>query len=102
MAYSATLANVCGLLSDEEHTWLLNLFSRAGLSMDHDQFNEEILGKETKAVLRTRDGKLRAATPTPLGSSVFLNDISMGDLYAALHRHHKRILKQYLRQGGGL
>jgi len=59
--------------------------------MDHDQFNEEIL--------RTRDGKLRATVPSPLGSSVFLDDISMEDLYAALHRH-KRILKQYTCQGG--
>merc|ERR1712070_1108946 len=31
MAYSATLANQRGLLSDQEHRRLLNLFSRAGL-----------------------------------------------------------------------
>ncbi|OCL04985.1 2-epi-5-epi-valiolone synthase-like protein [Glonium stellatum] len=101
MAYSATLANMRGLLSDEEHTRLLNIFSRAGLSMDHDLFNEEILEKGTKAILKTRDGKLRAAVPSPLGSCVFLNDISMEDMYAALHRH-KRILKQYPRQGAGI
>jgi 3-dehydroquinate synthase len=70
--------------------------------MDHDQFNEGILEKGTKAILRTTDSNLRAAVPSPLGSPVFLNDISMEDLYAALHRHHKRILKQYPRQGGGL
>lgn len=52
MAYSATLANLRGLLSDEEHKRLLNLFSRVGLSMDHPQFNEEVLDQGTKAILK--------------------------------------------------
>ena len=56
MAYSATLANERGLLSDEEHKRILNLFSRAGLSMDHKDFNEDILDKATQAILKTRDG----------------------------------------------
>jgi 3-dehydroquinate synthase len=60
MAYSATLANMRGILSDVEHKRILNVFSRAGLSMDHHQFDEEILDRATKAILRTRDGKLRA------------------------------------------
>ena len=54
MAYSATLANERGLLSDEEHKRLLNLFSRAGLSMDHPQFDEDILEKATAAILKVR------------------------------------------------
>ena len=63
MAYSATLANSRKLISDAEHRRILNLFSRAGLSMDHPQFDEEILDKGTAAILQTRDGKLRAAVP---------------------------------------
>ncbi|CAG5174896.1 uncharacterized protein ALTATR162_LOCUS7892 [Alternaria atra] len=74
MAYSATLANQRGLLSDEEHRRLLNLFSRAGLSMDHELFDEDMLDKATKAILKTRDGLLRAAVPNPIGTCVFLND----------------------------
>jgi 3-dehydroquinate synthase len=101
MAYSATLANMRGLLSDEEHKRLLNLFSRAGLSMDHHQFNEEILDKATQAILRTRDGKLRAAVPHPLGKCVFLNDVSMDEMFAAL-KHHKELMKNYPRNGEGL
>lgn len=54
MAYSATLANQRGLLSDEEHKRLLNLFSRVGLSMDHPDFNEEVLDQATKAILKVR------------------------------------------------
>ena len=101
MAYSATLANMRGLLSDVEHKRLLNLFSRAGLSMDHHQFDEDILDKGTAAILKTRDGKLRAAVPNPLGSCVFLNDVKAEELNAALRRH-KEIMKLYPRNGEGL
>lgn len=101
MAYSATLANMRGILSDEEHKRLLNLFSRAGLSMDHHQFDEDLLDKATTAILKTRDGKLRAAVPSPLGNCVFLNDVSMDDMFAAL-RQHKSIMKNYPRNGEGL
>merc|ERR1711939_150582 len=58
MAYSATLANIQGLLSEDEMKRLHTLFSRCGLSMDHHDFNEEILDKATQAILKTRDGKL--------------------------------------------
>lgn len=101
MAYSATLANMRGILSDDEHKRLLNLFSRAGLSMDHHQFDEDILDKATQAILRTRDGKLRAAVPSPLGSCVFLNDVEMSEMFEALRRH-KKIMKEYPRQGEGI
>ena len=80
---------------------ILGLFSRAGLSMDHHQFDEEILDKGTKQILKTRDGKLRAAVPSPLGSCVFLNDVSHDDMVAALRRH-KEVVKNYPRNGEGL
>ncbi|CAG7926998.1 unnamed protein product [Penicillium olsonii] len=101
MAYSATLANDRGLLSDEEHRRLLVLFSRAGLSMDHELFNEEILDKATQAILKTRDGLLRAAVPSPLGSCKFLNDVVMKEMAQALRRH-KELMKEYPRHGAGI
>ncbi|KAF1953816.1 putative 3-dehydroquinate synthase [Byssothecium circinans] len=101
MAYSATLANQRGLLSNEEHHRILNLFSRAGLSMDHELFDENMLDKATKAILKTRDCKLRAAVPNPLGSCVFLNDVSAEEMNAALRRH-KEVMKQYPRNGEGI
>lgn len=101
MAYSATLAHERGLLSDAEHKRILDLFSRAGLSMDHHQFNEEILDQGTKAILKTRDGLLRAAVPSPIGSCTFLNDVSTEELFAAL-RKHKEHMKNYPRNGEGL
>ena len=101
MAYSATLANVRGLLSDTEHRRLLKLFSRAGLTMDHHQFDEHILDKGTKAILKTRDGLLRAVVPSPLGSCVFLNDVSHNEMLEAL-RVHKEVMKEFPRNGEGL
>ncbi|KAF2832053.1 2-epi-5-epi-valiolone synthase-like protein [Ophiobolus disseminans] len=101
MAYSATLANMRGLLSDEEHKRLLNLFSRAGLSMDHEMFDEDMLDKATKAILKTRDGLLRAAVPNPIGTCVFLNDVSAEEMNKAL-RKHKELMKGFPRDGAGL
>ncbi|KAF1920077.1 2-epi-5-epi-valiolone synthase [Ampelomyces quisqualis] len=101
MAYSATLANQRGLLSDEEHKRLLNLFSRAGLSMDHEMFDEDMLDKATKAILKTRDGLLRAAVPNPIGTCVFLNDVTAEEMNGALKKH-KELMKGYPRQGAGI
>ncbi|EHL01576.1 putative 2-epi-5-epi-valiolone synthase [Glarea lozoyensis 74030] len=95
MAYSATLANQRKLISDEEHRRLLNLFSRAGLSMDHHQFDEEILAKATAAILKTRD------VPNPIGSCTFLNDVTAEEMNEALRRH-KQLMKEYPRNGEGL
>lgn len=101
MAYSATLANQRGLLSDDEHLRLLTLFSRAGLSIDHPQFDDEILDKGTAAILKTRDGLLRLAVPNPLGRCTFINDVSPRELRDAL-RKHKKIVGTYPRAGAGL
>ena len=101
MAYSATLAHMRKLISDEEYRRILNLFSRAGLSMDHHLFDEEILDKGTAAILKTRDGKLRAAVPNPIGACTFINEIDASELNAAL-RQHKEIMKEYPRNGEGL
>ncbi|CZR69635.1 related to PENTAFUNCTIONAL AROM POLYPEPTIDE [Phialocephala subalpina] len=101
MAYSATLANDRKLITDAEHRRILNLFSRAGLSMDHHQFNEEILAKATSAILKTRDGLLRAAVPNPIGTCTFLNDVSAEEMNSALRRH-KQLMKEYPRNEEGL
>lgn len=69
--------------------------------MDHAQFDEDLLEKGTNAILKTRDGLLRAAVPSPIGSCVFLNDVSMDEMHSAL-RKHKEIMKQYPRNGEGL
>jgi len=52
-------------------------------------------------MLQTRDGKLRAAIPSPLGQCVFLNDVEQEEMAAAL-REHKKVMKSYPREGAGL
>lgn len=69
--------------------------------MDHHQFDEEILAAATAAILKTRDGKLRAAVPNPLGSCTFLNDVTAEEMNTAL-RHHKELMKEYPRNGEGI
>lgn len=102
MAYSATLSFLRGLLSAEDHTELLKLFSRAGLSMDHDQFDGPLLEKATAAIIRTRDGKLRAAVPvSPMGQCVFLNDVSQEEMVLAL-KQHKQMMRKFPRNGAGI
>lgn len=101
MAYSATLAYERGNLPEQDYKRLLNLFSRAGLSMDQEDFTEDILDKATQAILKTRDGKLRAAIPAPLGDCIFLNDVTPDEMNAAL-RKHKEVVKNYPRNGLGL
>ena len=51
MAYSATLANGRKLMTDEEHHRILKLFSRAGLSMDHELFDENMIVAGTESIL---------------------------------------------------
>ncbi|KAK6954806.1 hypothetical protein Daesc_004775 [Daldinia eschscholtzii] len=101
MAYSATLARKRGLLSDRDHRRLLELFSRAGLSIDHPQFDNDVIEKGTVAILKTRDGLLRLAVPSPLGSCTFLNEVSIQELKEALATH-KAIAKTFPREGLGI
>jgi len=101
MAYSATLALSCGMIGREEHRQILNLFSRAGLTMNHPLFTEALIAEGTKAILKTRDGLLRAAIPSPLGQCVFLNDCTADDMNKALHMH-REFCKEYPREGAGI
>ena len=101
MAYSATLAYSRGLISPADHKRILDLFSRAGLSMDHDLFDEVLLAKGTASIMQTRDNLLRAAIPCPIGECVFLNDVTQEEMNQAL-RMHKDYCSKYPRQGAGV
>lgn len=101
MAFSATLAWKKGLITPADHDRILRLFSRAGLTIDHPLFDEVLLAKGTDAILKTRDGKLRAAIPAPLGQCIFLNDVTAEDMNQALAAH-KEVVKTFPRAGAGL
>ena len=101
MAYTATIGKELGLMNEADHTRILKLFSRAGLSIDHALFTEEVLEKATAAILRTRDGMLRLATPGPLGKCTFVNEYTLENLKQIL-AVHKKTSATYPRKGDGL
>jgi 3-dehydroquinate synthase len=69
--------------------------------MDHHQFDEKLLARATVAILRTRDGLLRAAVPSPIGSCTSPNDVSEEEMNLALRRH-KEIMARYPQNGEGI
>jgi 3-dehydroquinate synthase len=101
MAYTATLAHDRGMLSKEEHSRLLNLFSRAGLCIDHPLYDDSVIEKGTEAILKTRDGSLRLAVPSPLGECKFINEYTIEDLQRVL-KVHKEHTARLPRRGAGL
>jgi 3-dehydroquinate synthase len=101
MSYTATLAYDRGMLSQEEHTRIFNLFSRAGLSIDHPTYDDRVIEMGTAAILKTRDGSLRLAVPSPLGQCQFVNEYTVADLQRVL-KVHKEHTARYPRSGAGL
>lgn len=101
MAFSITLAWKRGLITIEERDQVLRLMSRAGLSLDHELFEIELVWKATKSIMLTRDGQQRAAMPNPVGHCTFLNDITYEELKQALVEH-KELVKSYPRSGAGV
>jgi len=69
--------------------------------MDSEHLNEKTLMEGIDAIHGVRDGKLRAAIPSPLGQCVFLNDVSKEEFIAAMHAH-KEVCATYPRKGAGL
>ncbi|RKF81466.1 Demethyl-4-deoxygadusol synthase [Golovinomyces cichoracearum] len=101
MCYTATLGYDRGLLSKEEHTRILTLFSRAGLSIDHALYDDHAIEKGTAAILKTRDGSLRLAVPSPIGNCKFVNEHTIEDLQRVL-KVHKQFAAEYPRNGDGI
>jgi demethyl-4-deoxygadusol synthase len=58
------------------------------------------LWKATGSISRTRDGLLRAAIPSPIGSCAFVNDLQRDELDRMLTVHRK-IAQSYPREGAG-
>jgi 3-dehydroquinate synthase len=101
MAYSATLGWSMGLISASERDRIVTLLSCAGLAVDHHLFDEVLLAAGTSAILKTRDGKLRAAVPRPLGQCFFMNGVTPEQMNHAL-RMHKEYCKMLPRAGAGV
>jgi len=101
MAFSTTIAWKRGLITSEERDRILRLMSRAGLTLDHELFDIDLIWKATKSIMLTRDGHQRAAMPNPIGHCVFLNDLTYEELEKDL-QEHKQLVKSYPRAGAGV
>jgi demethyl-4-deoxygadusol synthase len=100
MAFSATIAHQRGYISEGDRDRILQLMSRLGLAIDSPYLTPELLWKATESISRTRDGLQRAAAPCPIGTCVFMNDLTRVELGDAL-TVHRGICQNYPRNGDG-
>ena len=101
MAFSATLAETRGLLGAADRDRVLGLMSRLGLAIDSPYLSPDLLQKATTSILQTRGGLLRAAVPAPIGTCVFLDDVSVAELVQVLDVH-RTLCRTYPRDGEGV
>ncbi|RUP01352.1 MAG: sedoheptulose 7-phosphate cyclase [Mycobacterium sp.] len=101
MALSTTLAEQRGHLSVSDRDRILNVMSALGLALDSEHLTSELLERATVAILKTRDGRLRAAVPDPIGRCHFLNDVTTSELADTLLLH-KKICLEFPRAGDGV
>jgi demethyl-4-deoxygadusol synthase len=101
MALSTTIAELRGYIPASERDRILWLLSNLGLSLDSPHLNAELLHHATESIVQTRDGLQRAATPRPIGTCHFMNDLTPAELENALAAH-RRTCRMYPRNGLGL
>lgn len=89
MALSTTLAEQRGLLSVADRDRIFGVMTAVGLALDTEYLTSDLLATATAAILKTRDGLLRAAVPDPIGRCRFLNDVSVDELVDTLTLHKK-------------
>ncbi len=100
MAFTATIAQQRGYISELDRDRILGLMSRLGLAIDSQYLTPELLWKATTSISRTRDGLQRAAAPRPIGSCVFMNDLTRAELDQVL-MVHREVCQKFPRQGDG-
>ena len=100
MALSATLAAERGYITWEQRDRILGLMSRLGLALDSPYLTPDVLADGTRAITQTRDGRLRAAVPRPIGQCFFVNDLEQDELERVLGLH-RELCAAYPREGLG-
>ena len=100
MALSVTIAAARGTISVGDRDRVLGLMSRIGLAVDSPYLTTELLRTATESITQTRNGLLRAAVPSPIGSCVFMNDLTTHELDRMVELH-KSVCRDYPRDGAG-
>lgn len=102
MALSATIAARRGFIDNKERDQIISVISRAGLMVDHPIHQDsDIMKVATDEIVKTRNGLLRAAVPTPIGECAYINDLSHEELMDIV-AEHKEICKEFPREGLGI
>ena len=101
MAFSATIAERRGLITAHDRDRILGLMSSIGLTLDSPFLTPELVRSATDSILQTRDGLLRAALPSPIGTCVFVSDLAAEELDSLLSSH-REIVSAYPRRGEGV
>jgi demethyl-4-deoxygadusol synthase len=101
MAFSTTLAAERGYVSEAERDRVFWLFSKLGLALTSEHLTADLLHRATRSIVQTRDGRLRAALPRPIGTCHFASDISDEELSAVLATHQQHC-SRYPRSGAGI
>jgi demethyl-4-deoxygadusol synthase len=100
MALSTTLAEQRGYVSTSERDRIFWLMSRLGLTLTSPYLTPELLTKASESIVQTRNGRLRAALPRPIGSCVFADDVADDELARTLATHEE-LVAGYPRGGAG-
>jgi 3-dehydroquinate synthetase len=100
MAFSATMAAHRGYITTDDRDRILGLMSRVGLALDSPYLTPELLRRGTEAIIQTRGGLLRAAVPHPIGTCLFVNDLTAAELDEVL-AVHREVCGRYPRNGDG-
>ncbi|MGL4745461.1 MAG: sedoheptulose 7-phosphate cyclase [Dermatophilaceae bacterium] len=101
MAFSTTLAELRGHISESERDRVFWVMSKLGLSLDSPYLTPELLHRGAEAIVQTRDGLLRAAVPDPIGRCHFVNDLGADEMERTLAVHRERVAR-YPRAGLGV
>ncbi|WP_244790954.1 sedoheptulose 7-phosphate cyclase [Streptomyces sp. BJ20] len=83
MALTTVLAERRGLVSSYQRDRVLDVMARLGLPVWHPLCTPEVLGDALRDTVRHRDGKQRLPLPVGIGSALFVNDVTEGELAAA-------------------
>ena len=100
MALSTTIAEQRGYISVSERDRIFWLMSRLGLALDSPYLTADLLRQATGSIIQTRDGRLRAAMPRPIGTCFFVNDLTLAELDETLGIH-RDVCRKYPRHGDG-
>lgn len=88
---SVQIAQARGLLSDEDCMRVLQLVKTLDIALDYSVLDAQLMWEALQDRIKHRNGLQRVPMPNGIGRCVFLNDITRGELDAALHQLLARI-----------